>query len=613
MPPNRRKEEVMKDKKTRVVMWIVLILICIPLNLFLLHRLPIQESSYLKIGICMLALEIMGIWYLMVDDKQYQADMIRITPDIKTPAPAGQGQHGTAKWLTKKELEQTFASCIIDQNTRQLESGGLVIGKQDLRNGKEKVYYIRDMIHSITLGATRSGKTRHEVLETIGLCGLAGESIVVTDIKGELYDYTAPYLRELGYEVNVMDYDEQVLSDANNPLQPVIDKIDEGDISAAIDACWDIVSQLVGEAKGERIWNDGECSAIAGAIMAVCYDNRKPENHKYRNMTNVYYFLVEMCTSIGGFLPLNFYRLRLPDTHPCKAVLAVADIAPRETRGSFYTSALLTLRLFSNPNLYSITRSSSFHLDDLGKKKSALFIILPEDRKTYHPLATLFVTQIYSRLSYLAKQRGGELSVPVNFVCDEFGNFAKIPNFIQMLTVAGGKRIRFHLFLQDYAQLDSVYERDAAKTIRGNCEIKVYLRSADPDTREIISKDLGKYTTKGYSLNYSRHRSDQSSSSSNLVGRELLTPDEIGRIKRPYSLVMSSSHPAILYAPDISQWSFNKRFGMGDREHNVQLRQQRHGERKEHEAKEIELWGIWKRYQEEARKEAKKAKMQNKE
>ena len=603
----------MKDKKTKAIMWAAIILVCIPLNLFILHKLPIQESSYLKIGICMLILEIMGIWYLMVDDKQYKADMIQVTPDIRTPAPAGQGQHGTARWLTKKEIDQVFASCIIDKDTREVESGGLVIGKQDLRNGKEKVYYIRDMIHSLTLGATRSGKTRHEVLETIGLCGLAGESIVVTDIKGELYDYTAPFLRELGYEVNVMDYDEQVLSDANNPLQPVIDKIDEGDISAAIDACWDIVSQLVGEAKGERIWNDGECSAIAGAIMAVCYDNRQPENHKYRNMTNVYYFLVEMCTSIGGLLPLNFYRSKLPDDHPCKAVLAVADIAPRETRGSFYTSALLTLRLFSNPNLYSITRYSSFYLDDIGKKKSALFIILPEDRKTYHPLATLFVTQIYSRLSYLAKQRGGELAVPVNFVCDEFGNFAKIPNFIQMLTVAGGKRIRFHLFLQDYAQLDDVYERDAAKTIRGNCEIKVYLRSADPDTREIISKDLGKYTTKGYSLNYSRHRSEQSSSSSNLVGRELLTPDEIGRINRPYSLIMSSSQPGILYAPDISQYSFNERFGMGDREHNVQLRQQRHSERQAHETQKMELWGSWKRYQEIARKESKRAQKQNKE
>lgn len=596
----------MKDKKTKVLTWIALLIACVLLNIVLLHRLPIRESSYLKAGCCMLVLEIMGIWYLLVDDKQYKADMIPITPDIKTPAPAGQGQHGTARWLKEKEWDRVFSSCVIDRDTTEIEQGGLVIGKKDLKSGAEKVYYIKDFIHSLTIGATRSGKTRHEVLETIGLCGLAGESMVITDIKGELYDYTAPFLRERGYGVYVMDYDEPMRSDANNPLQPVIDRIDEDDVPAAIDACWDIVSQLVGEAKGERIWNDGECSAIAGAIMAVCYDNRLPDRHKYRNMTNVYHFLVEMCTPVGNFLPLNFYRAGLSDNHPCKAVLAVANIAPSRTRGSFYTSALLTLRLFSNPYLYSITKESGYNLENFGKQKTALFIILPEDRKTYHAVATLFVTQIYSRLSRLAKEEGGVLPVPVNFICDEFGNFAKIPNFIQMLTVAGGKRIRWHLFLQDYAQLDDVYGREAAKTIRGNCEIKVYLRSADPDTRDIISKDLGKYTTKGYSLNYNKRRAEESSSNTSLVGRELLTGDEVGRIRRPYSLIMSSNYPAIMYAPDLSRWSFNERFGMGDEAHNARLRQQRHENRPVHPAENVVLWGIWKNYQRAAQNTLKK-------
>lgn len=596
----------MKDKKTKVLTWIALLLACVGLNIILLHRLPIRESSYLKVGCCMLVLEGMGIWYLLVDDKQYKADMIPITPDIKTPAPAGQGQHGTARWLKEKEYDRVFSSCVIDRDTTEIERGGLVIGKKNLKGDREKVYFIKDFVHSLTIGATRSGKTRHEVLETIGLCGLAGESMVVTDIKGELYDYTAPFLREQGYAVYVMDYDEPMLSDANNPLQPVNDLIDADDIPAATDACWDIVSQLVGEAKGEKIWNNGECATIAGVIMAVCYDNRQPDKQKYRNMTNVYHFLVEMCTPIGKLMPIRFYLASLPEQHPCKAVMAVANIAPRETRGSFYTSALLTLRLFTNPYLYSITKESGYALEDFGKQKTALFIILPEDRKTYHSAATLFVTQIYSRLSRLAKDEGGVLPIPVNFICDEFGNFAKIPSFIQMLTVAGGKRIRWHLFLQDYAQLDDVYEREAAKTIRGNCEIKVYLRSADPDTREIISKDLGKYTTKGYSLSYNRHRAENSSSNTNLVGRELLTGDEVGRIRRPYSLVMSSNYPAILYAPDLSQWSFNERFGMGDEAHNASLRQQRHEKRPVHPAGHIDLWGIWKNYQRAAKNELKR-------
>lgn len=590
----------MNCKKEKVITWIVMILVAIAADIFLLHKVPLPEQDILKLGIGIFLLEIAGIYYLMNDmfgDTGHKADMVQITPNIRTPAPYGQGQHGTAKWLKEERFDEVYDSCIIGQTTEKIEYGGLVIGKKDFRHGKEKIYFIGNDTHTISLGSTRSGKTRCEVLQTIGLCALAGESMLLTDIKGELYDYTSPFLKEQDYEVIVIDYDEPKLSDSYNLLQPVIDKVDTGDIAGAIDESWDIVSQMVGEPKGERIWNDGECSTIAGAIMAVCYDNRQPQFQKYRNMTNVYYFLVEMCTPVGKFLPLNYYQKALSDSHPCKGIFGVGNVAPEATRGSFYTSALLTLRLFTNPNLYSITNHTDFNLEDPGKKKMAIFIVLPEDRTTYNPIATLLITQVYSRLSRLAKDRGGRLPVRVEMIWDEFGNFAKVTGFTQMLTVAGGKGIRFHLFVQDYAQLDAVYEKDAAKTIRNNCETKVYLRSADPETREIISKDLDDYTTKGFSLTFNKHRTDSSSSNSNLVGRRLLTPGEVDKIKRPYSLIMqTSSDPAIMYAPDLSKWSFNQRFGMGSESFNRKLRMERHAGRPIHECGGIELWGIWNKY-----------------
>lgn len=602
----------MKGNSYKVLMWVIVIMAAVAIDYVLLMKLNVPKQDYVKLGLGIFVLEIAGIIYLGMElfyDNGYKADMVQITPQIQTPARFGQGQHGNAKWLSKKKYDKKYDHCVINKNTNKIRKGGLVIGKEDLGHDREKIYFIGNDTHTISLGSTRSGKTRCEVLQTIGLCALAGESILVTDPKGELYDYTAPFLLEQGYNVHVIDFDEQNLSDSYNLLQPVIDSIDENDVPGAVDKCWDIVSQMVGEAKGERIWNDGECCAIAGAIMAVCYDNRDPRFHKYRNLTNVYHFIVEMCTPIGEFVPLNFYRALLPDTHPCKAVFAPANIAPSKTRGSFYTAALLTLRMFTNPNLYNLTNHSDFSLDVIGKEKTALFVILPEDRTTYNSIATLFITQTYSALSKLAKSRGGRLPVRVEMIWDEFGNFAKIPAFTQMLTVAGGKGIRFHLFLQDYAQLDSVYEKDAAKTIRNNCESKVYLRSADQDTREIISKDLGDYTTKGYSLTYNKNRMGSSSSNSNLVGRRLLTADEIDKIERPYSLIMRTSvDPAIMYAPDLSQWLFNKRFGMGDEEHNIQLRIKRHEQRTVKTCNEIELWGMWKKYQEICRQQLNKMK-----
>lgn len=599
----------MKNRTTKIIIGVIIFVIFIIADWYLLSRLPadIKQTSYVKLFIMLLALEIMVSCYILKDPVHYKADLIAITPDIKTPAPMGQGQHGSARWLRKDEFEQAFSTVIISPDTTQIDSGGLVIGKKDLAKDRELVYYVKENIHSISLGSTRSGKTRHEVLETIGLDGLAGNSMVITDIKGELYDYTAPFLREQDYEVRVLDFDDKALSDKVNPLQPIIDFVDAGKLAEAIDATWDLVCQMVGEAKGEKIWNNGECATIAGAIMAVCYDNRRAEYHKYRNMTNVYYFITEMCSPIEKVMPLQLYMASLPENHPAKGMFAVAGVAPEETRGGFYTSAVLTLRLFTNPMIYNMTNQTDFSFEDIGKRRMALFIILPEDKLTYHPIATLVITQMYSSLSKFAKSKGGELPRLVDFICDEFGNFAKIPSFPQMLTVAGGKRIRFHLFLQDYAQLDKVYEKDDAKTIRNNCEIKVYLRSADIDTREIVSKELDEYTTKGYSINYGKD-TKEGSSNINLVGRRLLTAEEVGRIQRPYSLIMSSNHPAIMYAPDLGNWSFNKRFGMGSRMHNVELRMKRHGERMQREQSDVELWGMWAKWKREIQLAADKLK-----
>ena len=88
-----------------------------------------------------------------------------------------------------------------------------------------------------------------------------------------------------------------------------------------------------------------------------------------------------------------------------------------------------------------------------------------------------------------------------------------------------------------------------------------------------------------------------------------MTADEIDKIERPYSLIMRTSvDPAIMYAPDLSQWLFNKRFGMGDEEHNIQLRIKRHEQRTVKTCNEIELWGMWKKYQEICRQQLNKMK-----
>lgn len=120
-------------------------------------------------------------------DNIFESKLGNITDKIKTPFIVGQGQHGTARWLKPKEFSKVFRKNIlyplIDISKQHFNSGGLVVGYNKLKKGTEEIYYIDNNTHSITVGATRSGKTRTIVLQTIATLGLAGESIIVSDPK----------------------------------------------------------------------------------------------------------------------------------------------------------------------------------------------------------------------------------------------------------------------------------------------------------------------------------------------------------------------------------------------------------------------------------------------
>ena len=176
-----------------------------------------------------------------------------------------------------------------------------------------------------------------------------------------------------------------------------------------------------------------------------------------------------------------------------------------------------------------------------------------------------------------------------------------IPAFHTKLTVGGGRGIRFNLYLQDFAQLEEKYGREIYPIITGNCHIWIYLRSDGPETQKIISEKMGNYTvaSSSQSTQYSGSGISPGSvtASSNLTGRPLLTPDEIGRIKRPFSLVITNGSNSMLNAPDLSKWYFNKMFGLGDPEHNRKVRFERENRRQVRTCDgKIKLWGVWNKY-----------------
>ena len=210
---------------------------------------------------------VIGVIILFSMEKEsYSSEVDKITNNIVTPKAVGQGQHGTSRWLTHKEFKKKFryneilkkkkksrfklVNKIISRlsmfrykflkftiRKKKITSGGLVVGFENTKKA-EKIYYIDDNIHSLIVGATRSGKSRSVVLQTIGNLALAEESMIISDPKSELYHYTSKYLKQQGYKIITIDFKNPMKSTRYNFLQPVIDAVNRNDYRMAEENKW---------------------------------------------------------------------------------------------------------------------------------------------------------------------------------------------------------------------------------------------------------------------------------------------------------------------------------------------------------------------------------------
>lgn len=554
-----------------------------------------------------------------------RAKQSEILKGIKLPEVSGENQHGSAHFITsEKEIDSYYSHYILDSSNKLvkylmdtgeednpdveidlsekeqeefsqliqepiLKKGGIVVGKEMIGKN-EKIRFIQEDEHTICLAGTGDGKTRRVVIPSLCTLGFAGESIIVSDPKGEIRDYTSNFFEKLGYHINVLDFKNPEKSMGYNPLQDIIAAVNEDDYDKAQEKTWDLVSIIVdkpGE-NTEKIWSNGEMAVIGACILSVVIEYRYRPN--YQTLSNVYSFMANMSKPIQGIPPLKLYFKNLDANHPAKMILSISDIAPDKMQGSFFTSALVSLRLFTSKNIYSITRETNMNLSKLGEEKSVFYIILPDEKTVFYPVATMVVSQVYEKLVFQADQMGGRLKIRMNFILDEFGNFSTIPDMGAKITVSRSRGIRFMLVLQSFSQLEEKYGQHISKIIQGNCKNLIYM-SGDDATREDLSKRLGTYTTISHSVNsstknLSEHSSGQSSS---LMSRSLLTPDELGRIQSPDILTLIRSTPFVLNAEDLSKWHFNKMLGLGDKEHNARVRLRRFEQREITKEGEIKI------------------------
>jgi len=525
-----------------------------------------------------------------------------VASGIATPVSVGNGQYGTSRFMTEQELDKAFATAEYTGGNKVkglLPDAGIIVDYSKVGN-TEYIRYLTEPVNVEILGATRCGKTRRLLMTSTWLSIMAGVNILQIDVKGEIYAYTHPFAEAMGYEARVLDFRYPEKSIQFNNLSIITELLRAGNVSEAVDQAWDIVTVLVGETKGEKIWNDGQCATIAAAILIVAQD--APENCK--NLTNVYYFLAYMCEPDPetGEMPINEYLENLPANHPARGAFQIAKIAPFRTRSSFFTSALATLRLYTAWNVADVTKRSDYSLDDTDDKKVIYYLILPDEKTTYHPIGAIFIKQLYESLVKQALRKGGKLDRRFIFRADEIGNFPIIPGLGTMLSAGAGRNIFFELVWQDYQQEESRY-KDDYRNIRTNCQLTICLKVTDPQTTKQISERLGNYTVEVNAASSSqsegkdgRNSTSSYTSSSNMGGRPLLFPSEIADIEKPEALILYGGKKAIVNLPDISEYYANNIFGMGDEEYNKELFLMRMEYRRGREITAPVLWGIWEEY-----------------
>ena len=486
----------------------------------------------------------------------------RVKEGVGGPEAAGMGQFGTSRWQSEKETTQ---STTVWHFKQAVARGGIILG---VILQKAMAWIVDQDLHTLIIGATRSGKTRRLLFPTLWMLAHAGESMILTDPKGELHHRSSLFLRKKGYDVVVLDFREPGRGNRWNPMFPVVEALDKGDVVEATQQAWSIAHMFVyqkpGAEKSEPIWNNGAESVIAALILAVAME--APATNQ-KHLTSVYKTLAELGESqkvkVGSalldYVPLNEYFKQLPLDHPARDAFATARLAPERTRGSFYATCASLLRLFSDPSISHLTGSQDHRLEDVGNKKTAAFLVIPDDDTTRHSLAALYIDQTYKALVKLANQQGGRVPIRVNNLLDEFGNMPMIKDFSTKLTVSGGRGIRWNLIVQDFNQLKAAYP-DTWETIIGNCQTTIYLRTQHTGTAKRISEMCGKYTIQTDNSSVQIRGIDAShGQSSGLTGRDLLTMDEVLRWPKDQALVLRGGEfPARLPLPDLSQWPADK-------------------------------------------------------
>lgn len=392
--------------------------------------------------------------------------------------------------------------------------------------------------HTLVFGSSGSKKTRTVVMPTIHVLAQAGESMIIHDAKGELYARTAAMLIHNEYEVIPVNFRKPESGYAWNPLDIPYRYYKSGDMDRAAEFANDVAGTItLGEVANAKdpFWEHSAHDCLFGLILLLfryCKENDLPDTAV--NMANLA-SLRRMLFREGTRSKNSWLWKWGSEDELIASSLAGTVMTADDTMKGILSVLDQKLRTFIiNNSLMDMLANSNFDLDCVGKKKTALFLITPDEKTSYHPLVAIFVSQSYQRLIYLAEANGGRVECRVNYILDEFSSLPAIgSDFPSMIAAARSRNIRFLLVAQSKNQLVRRYQEEAA-TIMANCNNWIIMFTRELELLKEISelcgiRENGKPNVTVYDL---QHLSKEQNQALLLAGRLKPMVTELMDIKR---------------------------------------------------------------------------------
>lgn len=526
-------------------------------------------------------------------------------------------EHGSARWATEKEEKKladadkkgklTKPTTIKSSDGKyEFTTDNNILLTQEVHMSLNTRQH-RENLNVLTIGGSGSGKSRFYVKPNLMQLNT---SYVVTDPKGELLRSCGWLLENAGYEIRVFNLIDMNHSNNYNPFNYVYDKkgeLDKSYVAKMIDCLMENTKQK-GSTGGDQFWDDST-KALTLAIsfyLLECAEieiNESKKNFEYAKSkydeavnANRAPEDLAMLKEIMDDAEREFCEIEKrakSDCNFCRVmeVMKMAEIseqddtlqspldelmeehrvnfpgsmawvyyadfkkAPAETAKSILISAAVRFALFELPEVADLTHCDNIQLNTIGDKKTALFVIIPSPSGPFNFLAAMMYTQLFDTLYDAANFKyGGRLPIHVRCLLDEFANIGTIPKFDELLATMRSMEISANVIVQNLAQLKKMYEK-SWEVITGNCDSQLFLGGQEASTLESISKSLGKETIDVVSQNRTRsHRNPSTSENNSIMGRELMTPDELKVMKpRECVLMVRAFYPFFCHKFDIEK------------------------------------------------------------